>query len=302
MTKPKPELRAYAMLGLVMLFWAGNSIVGRAVRDDIPPLTLAFVRWSGALIILAPLALRHVVAEWAAIRKGWPIILLLGLVGVAAFNGFLYSGLHYTTATNALLIQALIPALVLMAGAILFRDRSPWGQVMGVIFSTLGVAIIVFRGEPMAILRMHFSTGDGLILCGCVAWALYTVYLRAAPRIHPLALLFVTFLIGAVVMAPLAANEAEQIAEIRWRPEIFAAFIYVAIFPSVIAYFLYNSAVARIGSGKAGQTISLMPLFGALLAAALLGEKLERYHGVGMILILGGVIISAFTRAKNASN
>ncbi len=300
MIKQKPDLRAYAMLGLVMLFWAGNSIVGRAVRSDIPPFTLALVRWVGALLILAPVALRHVIAEWEAIRRKWPVILLLGLVGVAGFNGFLYSGLHYTTATNALLIQALIPGLVLLTGALLFHDRSPWKQVAGVALSTLGVMFIVFRGDPMAILRLHFGFGDSLILGGCLVWAIYTVCLRLAPQIHPLAFLFTTFAIGAITMAPLALGEAERIAQIPWKPGIFAAFAYVAIFPSVIAYFLYNAAVAHIGSGAAGQTISLMPLFGALLAVALLNEKLQAYHGAGMALILAGVLLSALAHAKRA--
>lgn len=302
MIKQKPELRAYAMLGLVMLFWAGNSIVGRAVRSDIPPFTLALVRWVGALFILAPVALRHVIAEREALCRAWPVILLLGLVGVAGFNGFLYSGLHHTTATNALLIQALIPGLVLLSGAMLFRDRSPWGQIAGVVLSTLGVVIIVFRGDPMAILRLHFGLGDSLILGGCLAWAIYTVCLRLAPQVHPLAFLFTTFAIGAMAMAPLAASEAQRIAQIPWRSDIFAAFAYVAIFPSVIAYFLYNAAVARIGPGAAGQTISLMPLFGALLAAALLNEKLEAYHGAGMALILTGVLLSALANARRAGS
>lgn len=296
----KPELRAYAMLGLVMLFWAGNSIVGRAVRGDIPPFTLALVRWTGALLVLSPFALRHVAAEWRIILRHWPAVLLLGLTGVAAFNGFLYSGLHFTTATNGLLIQALIPALVLLAGALLFRDRAPPGQVAGVILSTLGVMTIVFRGDPVAILRLHFGPGDSLILCGCLAWAIYTACLRLAPRVQAVSFLFVTFSIGILAMAPLALGEAEAIARIPWGPGVFAAFAYVAIFPSVCAYFLYNGAVAQIGPGAAGQTISLMPLFGALLAAVLLGERLEAYHGLGMALILCGVALSGIATARRA--
>lgn len=297
----KSEMRAYAMLGLVMLFWAGNSIIGRAVRNDIPPFTLALVRWMGALMILSPFALRHVAAEWRIIRQHWPVVLLLGLTGVAAFNGFLYSGLHYTTATNGLLIQALIPALVLLAGALLFRDKAPLGQVAGVMLSTLGVMAIVFRGDPAAILRLHFGPGDSLILCGCLAWAIYTVCLRLTPPVHAMSFLFVTFSIGVLTMAPLAISEADAIARIPWRPGIFGAFAYVAIFPSVCAYFLYNAAVAQIGSGAAGQTISLMPLFGALLAASLLDERLEAYHAMGMALILGGVVLSGIATARRAS-
>ena len=142
------SLQAYGALALTMLFWAGNAIVGRAVRADIPPFTLAFGRWAIAAAVLAPFAMRAVIADWAEVRRSWRTILFLGLVGVAAFNGFLYSGLRYTTASNGLLLQALIPALVLLISALAFRDRATAGQVLGVMISTVGVAIIVFRGDP----------------------------------------------------------------------------------------------------------------------------------------------------------
>lgn len=287
-----PRLRAYAMLGLVMLFWAGNAITGRAVRDDIPPFLLAFVRWSGALIVLSPVALRSVIADWSEIKRRWRPILFLGLVGVAAFNGLLYSGLRYTSATNGLLLQALIPGLVLVASAIGFRERAPLGQVIGILLSTLGVAAIVFRGDPHAILQLRFGFGDVLILIGCVCWALYTACLRLRPAIRLESFVFVTFVIAALVMAPFAASEAAEIATMHWTPKVFAAFVYVAVFPSVIAYYLYNAAVARIGAGAAGQTISLMPLLGAFLAMALLDEPLHGYHLAGMALILGGIVLS----------
>lgn len=297
MTQETPDrqnrLMPYALLALVMLFWAGNSIVGRAVRDEIPPFTLALVRWLGSLALLLPFAWKQLKADQTAIRQGWAAILLLGMTGVAAFNAFLYSGLHYTTASNALLIQAFIPALVLVTGALLFHDRAPMMRGIGVAVSTLGVMVIVFRGDAHAIRNLHFGFGDVLILCGCVAWAIYTACLRLAPPIHAVSLLATTFAIGVVTMLPLALGETRAIAGIDWRPGIFAAFAYVAVLPSLVAYFLYNAAVARIGAGAAGQTISLMPLFGALLAAVLLDEVLEQYHAVGMMLILCGVVLSA---------
>lgn len=294
-----PTLRAYVMLGFVMLFWAGNSIVGRAMRNDIPPFTLAFVRWAGALALLAPFAMRQLFAERAAVVRHWKPILLLGLAGVGAFNALLYSGLRYTTATNGLLLQAVIPSVTLLLGVLLFRDRAPLPFVFGTALSTLGVAAIVFEGDPRAILQLRFGLGDALILCGCLAWALYTAFLRLRPPIQPISFIFATFIIGALSMAPFALREAEAIATINWRPGIFAAFGYVAVFPSVVAYFLYNAAVAQIGPGAASQTISLMPLFGAFLAALLLGEALYAYHAVGMMLILSGVVAASWTLARS---
>lgn len=291
MTSERSPLSAYGALALTMLFWAGNAIAGRAVRGDIGPFTLAFGRWFIALVILTPFALPAIMAQWPQIRRHWLVILFLGLVGVAAFNGFLYSGLRFTTASNGLLLQALIPALVLLTGVLAFKDKVPLGQVLGVLLSTLGVAVIVFRGDPSAVLELNLGAGDALILCGCVAWAIYTACLRLRPAVQPLSFMYLTFCIGALAMAPLAADELGT-RGVNWNANVIGALAYVGIFPSLCAYFLYNGAVARLGAGSAGQTISLMPVFGALLATQLLGEQLHSYHLVGIAAIVIGITLT----------
>ncbi|HRO02243.1 MAG TPA: DMT family transporter, partial [Terricaulis sp.] len=198
-------VRVYAMLMLVMLFWAGNSIVGRAVHQEIAPFTLALARWAGALLVLAPFAWKHVRADWPMARKHWRVILLLGVLGVAAFNALLYSGLAYTTATNSVLIQAGIPALVLLLGLILYRERPAPAQVIGVTIAAVGAAVIVARGDLSVLTALRFGYGDVLIVIAALIWAFYTVLLRARPPIHPLSFLLLTFAIGVIAMAPLAA-------------------------------------------------------------------------------------------------
>lgn len=300
MTSDRSSLRAYGALALTMLLWAGNAIAGRASRGDIGPFTLAFGRWFIALIILTPFALPSIVAQWPQIRVHWRPIAFLGLVGVAAFNGFLYSGLQFTTASNGLLLQALIPALVILTGALAFRDKVSRGQMLGVLLSTLGVVVIVFRGDPHAVVQLSLGKGDALILCGCVAWAVYTACLRLRPPIPPLSFMYLTFCIGAATMAPLAYGEAGT-QRIEWNLNVIGALAYVGIFPSLCAYFLYNGAVAKLGAGSAGQTISLMPVFGALLATQLLGERLHPYHGVGIAAILSGIALTwLMTRSRRA--
>ncbi|OYX92350.1 MAG: permease, partial [Novosphingobium sp. 35-62-5] len=196
-TSPLSRRRVYAMLMLVLMLWAGNSIIGRAVRDDIPPFSLSFFRWIGALLILLPFAWRKVAADWPAIRIAWPRILLLGALGVATFNALLYSGLRLTTATNALLIQAAIPALVLVFDFTFFRNRPSRAQVTGVAIAVAGVVLIIFEADPARLLTLHFGAGDVIILGAVVAWSLYTALLRIRPPIDPLSFLALTFLVGA---------------------------------------------------------------------------------------------------------
>ncbi|WP_232493045.1 DMT family transporter [Novosphingobium kaempferiae] len=302
MPKSGSNTRAFLLLGLVMLFWAGNSITGRAVRDDIPPFTLAFGRWLIAVLVLLPFAARQVWAERAAALAGWRWILALGFLGIVCFNSFIYSGLHHTSAANALLLQASIPALVLVLDRVIFGGRAGAMHTLGVVASTIGVVAIVFRGDMSALTTLRLGAGDALILCGVVVWGLYTVLLRKKPPIASGSFLLLVFLIGALAMAPLAAWEASQGLAVHWSPGVIAAFAYVGVFPSVLAYFIYNAATARLGAARSGQAITLMPLFGALLSALLLGETLEGYHFLGMALILAGIMLSAVDLGRQRSS
>jgi len=295
----KAQTRALLMLGLVMVFWAGNSIVGRAVRFDVPPFTLAFLRWSGALLVVLPFALPSLRQDWPAIRKGWPWLLVLGLLGVGAFNALLYTGLRYTTATNALLLQAGIPALVVLLDRLFFGVRAGRWQLLGVLLSTLGVVAIVFEGDAMAALRLHFGQGDLLVLASVGVWSFYTVFLRKRPAIAPVSFIAATFAIGVCAMAPLAVLEWQGGEVVRWTPLALGSILYVALLPSLAAYIMFNSATATLGPARAGQAITLMPLFGALLSALLLGERLHGYHFAGMAMILAGIAASMLqTRRK----
>lgn len=295
-TATQARWRSYVLLAIVMLLWAGNSIVGRAVREDVPPFLLAFVRWTGASLIALPIAWRHLVEDRERLLVGWRPLLLLGLAGIASFNALLYSGLRYTTATNGLLVQAAIPAMVLVANWLIFRTRSGPAQIGGVAVSTAGVVYIVTRGAPAAIIHTGFNAGDLLILCAVLCWALYTSLLRIRPDCHPLSFLVTTFVIGIVAMAVLTLTELDEIGRMTLSWKVIGAFAYVSVLPSLVAYGLYNAAVRDLGAGRAGQTISLMPLFGSLLAALLLGEALQGYHMFGMALILTGIVLAALGR------
>jgi drug/metabolite transporter (DMT)-like permease len=119
------------------------------------------------------------------------------------------------------------------------------------------------------------------------------VLLRKRPAVSPLSFLLATFLVGVAAIAPLALWEAIAGPPLRWSAGVGAAFLYVALLPSLVSYLIYNRATELVGPARAGQTITLLPLFGSLLSAALLGEPLHPYHFAGMALILVGIVVSA---------
>jgi len=300
MFSDRNQARAFALLGLVMLFWAGNSIIARAVRLDVPPFTLAFVRWSGALVLLAPFAARPLMADLPKLRAGWKAVLLLGLTGIGAFNALLYSGLQYTTATNALLLQAAIPALVVILDRLLFGVRSTAWQVAGTLASIAGVLVIVFEGSLEAARNLHLGPGDLLVLASVVVWAFYTIFLRLRPAVAPVSFIAATFAIGVITMAPLAGWEWLSGQSVRWSWKVAGAFAYVAVLPSLVSYFIYNSAAQSVGPARAGQAITMMPVFGALLSTLLLGEALHLYHAAGIALICVGIGLGALALARES--
>ena len=283
---------AYLLLTLTALFWAGNSVIGRAARDFVPPVALAFWRWFIAFLLIMIVAAPYLKRDRARLIAKWPAVLALGLLGVAAFNTLLYSGLQFTTALNAVLIQAGQPPLILLAAFLLFGDRAGAAQIAGVLLSLAGVLVIVAGGDLDRLVQLRFNPGDALILVAALLWVIYSVLLRFRPEVHPLSFLAVTFAIGWLAILPLYVAELAAGRHIVVAPESFAALAYVAIFPSLLAYAAFNRGVELLGAGRAGIFLNLMPVFGALLAVGLLGERLTLAHAIGMALIGAGILLT----------
>lgn len=283
---------AYVLLSFTALFWAGNSIVGRAARDLIPPASLAFWRWSLALLLLFPFAWPHVKRDWPMLKANWPMMLLLAALGIGAFNTLLYTGLHTTTALNAMLLQAAQPALILIAGALLMKDHVTGRQITGVIISLVGVLAIISRGDASALMRLNLNQGDATIAFAVLLWSIYAVMLRHRPTVHPLSFLAATLMIGIICIAPFYASEIAGGRLIVASRESGIAIIYVAIFPSFFAYLFFNRGVELLGASATGQFMNILPVMGAGLAMLFLGEQLYIFHIAGILLIFAGIFVA----------
>ena len=288
----------YLLLSLSSLFWSGNWVVGRALRDTVPPIALSFWRWLLATLILLPFAYPHLKSGWPAIRRSWKLLVLLGVCGTSVFNAFGYVGVHYTTATNGVLLQSFAPVMIVALSRIWFHERLQTQQVIGLLLSLAGVACIMARGDPALFAGLRFNIGDALVLGSLFGWALYTIALRHRPAgLHALALLSVLAFVGVAALAPVYAWELVAGAHIQLSAGAIAGLGYVALFPSVLAYVFWNRGVREVGANKAGLFLHLMPVFGSLLSIVFLGERLYLYHLIGMLLIFAGIYLTSSVRS-----
>ena len=294
---PLPNaITAYLPAILAPLFWSSNFILGRALHQTIPPIALSFWRWALALLLVLPFALPRLRGQWGLIRRHWSMLSLLAVLGVTNFNTFVYLGLQTTTATNAILLVSATPMLIVLLSLLLLRQRTGMPQLGGILLSLAGVAVIIARGDVLALGALRPNGGDWWVLGAVLSWALYSVGLRwRPPGMDPLAFLTATIAVGLVPLVPLYAWELGQGRSFVVDAVSLGAIGYVALFPSVLAYVLWNRAVADLGASRTGQLLHLMPAFGAVLAMLLLGERLHLYHLTGIGLIAAGIALATTT-------
>jgi len=284
---------AYVLLVVAMLSWSGNMIVGRALAGTVPPLGLSLMRWSIAFVLVLPFAAAEIVAKRAVLRRHWRILLLLGLLGVSVCNSLSYIGLQWTTALNGALVNSAGPMLTLLAAFAFNRERAtPW-QLAGILVSLAGVLVIVLRGEPGALPALSINRGDVAMLASVATWSVYTVLLhRRPPELSPVALLAVLFGIGALTLVPLHLAESWAGRPLPATQDALLGYLYVGIFPAVIAFFGWNRGVAAIGPSRASLFSHLIPLFSAGLAFAFLDERIAAFHIAGGALIFLGIFLA----------
>ncbi|HSN92854.1 MAG TPA: DMT family transporter [Anaeromyxobacteraceae bacterium] len=281
------------LLALAALFWAGNFVLGRAVSGRVPPVALAFWRWVLALALLLPLSWRSLRAQAPALRRAWPVVAALGVLGVGSFSTLVYMGLRDTTATNAVLLNSACPALIVAISFVTGAGRATPGQLGGIAVSLAGVVTIVSRGSLSALRGVSFNPGDLWVLAAVLAWAVYTVLLRRRPvGLDALALLTVLVAVGVAWIAPFYAWEMARGPSMRLDLVTLGSVAYVGIFPSVLSYAFWNQAVGEMGPSRAGVFIHLLPAFGSLLAILLLGESFRLFHAAGIALVLLGVTLA----------
>ena len=264
------------------------------MRLDVPPVALSFWRWAGASLLIIYFAWPKLKKDWPIMRRrqNLPLLLLLALTGIAMFNTLLYSGLHSTIAINAFLIQSLMPVLIMLFSFLIFRDKITIFQGVGVALSFAGVVMVIARGDLEVLRSLALNRGDVMILIAAIGYAFYSILLRLRPEIHPLSFIGFTFIAGTIMILPLYLWESFTVKTLSLNGPTFLTIAYVVIFPSIVSYFCYNRGIELIGANRAGLFIHLAPVFGTIMAILFLGERFFWFHGIGIIMIISGIILT----------
>ncbi|MBI1396046.1 MAG: EamA family transporter [Betaproteobacteria bacterium] len=291
----------YALLCLASLFWAGNMVIGRGMRGDIPPVAMAFWRWTIAFGLILPFAWEQVWRQRREILRAWPVLAAMGIVGIGCFNTMCYIGLTMTTATNATLFNSIVPVFILPIAWVLIGERTTPAQVVGIVCSLFGVVVIVAHGDLRRIAAFSFNQGDVWLLAAMVLWALYTVLLRFRPAgLGMVPFLATILMFGWPLLLAWYLVEVAGGARLSLTPATAGAIAYFGVFPSVVAFVCYNRGVAAIGPTRAGVFVHLVPVFGILLSTVFLAEPPRSFHYAGMALIFTGIVLATRQRGRAA--
>ncbi|GLR87094.1 DMT family transporter [Bradyrhizobium iriomotense] len=288
----------YLLLSITALCWAGNAIVGRLAAGHIPPVTLSFLRWFFAFLLVLPFAWTHLVKDWPAIRSKLGLMIVLSITGIGAFNTLQYWALEHTQALNTLLLQSAAPLVVVLWSLIILGVRLTAMQALGVFLSLCGVLTILLHGDLTALSNIEFNKGDLIFMVALVIFALYSVLTLKRPAIHGLSFLAFTFGCGAACLIPLEIWELSARPVMKLDLPNVLTLVYVAVFPSTLAYLCFNRGVALIGANRAAPFFHVVPVFGSIMAMIFLGELPQAFHFIGFALVLSGVFVASRKQAS----
>jgi drug/metabolite transporter (DMT)-like permease len=293
----------YVLLLVATCLWGGNFVVGKALVTEIPPLTLALIRWGIALLCITPIWGKMVWQRRRIYLDNWKTVLFLSLTGVAGFNTFVYIAVQYTDSINASLMNAATPIIIVLLSMFFLGESFSGLRGIGILISLVGVLWIIGHGSWKSIVSLSFNRGDLWMLLAVFLWALYSIGVRkTAGKFLANEMLLITVLLSVIVLIPFSVVElslSPRALNGSWHT--LAGVFYIGIFASLVAFTCWNKAVALIGPSRCASFLNFIPLFSAIFATLFTGERIQLYHIMGALLILSGVYVTTrITSVRNA--
>ncbi len=286
----------YAMLTATAIFWGSAFVTSKIVVGDVPPSAAAFIRFGlgafFAVLLLIILRSRDKTVQVTP-NGNWAGVLVLGLVGVAAYNLLLFWGLAYSKASDgSMIIPTLSPAITVVLAVIFLKEKFRWQQVTGLGITLAGSAVFFLSVVLGEVRDIHRITGDFMFIAAAACWSIYTLMgKKILQRISPLVATAYAMLFGSVVIG---AFSVRDLAAVHWTHlslDFWVSQFYMALFPSVLANWFYYLGVKRIGPARAAVFLYIVPVAGLVLATVMIGDVLTVAQIAGSALMLLGVSI-----------
>ena len=286
---------AYILLILATLFWSGNFIVGKAASHfEIPPFTLNFYRWLCAWLILAPFTLKEIFKKRNYILENIKLMTLLGITSITVFNSIVYYSLNFTQVISGVLMISTIPVMIIFFCWIFRIEKTNLYQILGVIFSLFGVAVIITKADLGILLNLNFNKGDLWMVVAMFSWAIYSALLRKKKfELSHITFLQVIITMGLIFLLPAYVLEIMLGHKLNMHIPFLLTLGYVVLFPGLASFFFWIKGISLIGSNRSGIFLHLMPIFSTLMAIIIFKEKIMTFHLIGAVLIITGIILSA---------
>lgn len=289
------KVSPYILLSLTSLFWSFNFILGKIVSEVIPPTSVNFFRWLLPFLLFLPLNWKEVEAHRILFLEKWKLVLLLGATGYCLNSIGVYEAVRFTTTINTSVINAFNPVLIAVTSYILYHERITIVQFLGFILSLTGVLCIIFQGKWELLLGLKINLGDLFMLGSISFWSIHTVvYRQKSPHFPEKPMFPIMMLGGLLVTLPLALLE-NQSFHWSWIREIRAIHVVgilcLNIFPSILAYQFWNSALRKVSANKVGIFLYLIPVYTTVISVLFLKESLELFQVFGGLLIFAGVML-----------
>jgi drug/metabolite transporter (DMT)-like permease len=281
----------YLALGATVLFWGLSFISTKIALQFFPPFTLIFLRFSLASLFFIGMLIRRGFPSFTGREKGK--LLLIALCEPGIYFACETLGLKLTAASKASLIIALVPIFTLLLARVILKEYVTGRQTAGIFISFAGIAVLVMGSSPLTAGDRGSLGGDILILGAVVTAALYTILARDLGKSHsPLTITGFQSFFGALFYGPFFIFQA---SELQWRNigiQPLAALVYLVIFATIGAFYLYNYALSWIPAARASVFINGIPVVTTLAAWPLLHERLTPVQLLGGLLVLFAVALA----------
>ena len=299
--KKESNFLAYIFLLLTVTFWAGNFIVGKfASLYEVPPFSLNFYRWFFAWLILAPFTIPEIIKKKEYITQNYKLFIVLGVTSITIFNSIVYYSLNFTQVISGVLMISTIPVMIMFFSSILKIEKTNVFQIIGVILSFLGVAIIITKANFQILKNLNFNKGDITMVVAMFSWALYSTLLkRQKYELSQISLLQVVISFGLIFLIPVYFIEYQVGFRINLDIPFILILSYVVLLPGLASFILWIKGISMIGANRSGVFLHLMPIISAIMAMIFFNEKFMFYHILGACFIISGILLSN-KKVKNA--